>query len=184
MSKILVVVDMQNDFLTGSLANESAVKVIPAIKQEIESGKYDHIIFTRDTHQEDYLETQEGKRLPFVHCVEGTWGWEVSEELLKAVPSNIEPIFIDKPTFGYKMWGEAMYGSNIYGNGSEFTFTGTCTDICVVSNVLAVKAAFPEAQVKCLAKCCAPLFGLEKNQESALTVMTSCQVDVIRPTEE
>ena len=71
-----------------------------------------------------------------------------------------------------------------YGDDSEFTFTGTCTDICVVSNALAIKAAFPEATVKCIADCCAPLFGLEKNQESALTVMTSCQVDVIRPTEK
>lgn len=180
MNKILVVVDMQNDFLTGTLANESAVNVIPNIKREIESGKYDHIIFTRDTHSEDYLETQEGKRLPVTHCVEGTWGWEVCDELLKVVPANINPIFIDKPTFGYKMWDSAMYGENIPANYSELTFTGTCTDICVVSNALAVKAAFPEAQVRCIADCCAPLFGDPKRQESALTVMESCQVDVIR----
>ena len=75
MNKILVVVDMQNDFLTGSLANESAVKVIPNIKREIESGKYTHIIFTRDTHTEKYLETQEGKRLPVTHCIKGSEGW-------------------------------------------------------------------------------------------------------------
>ena len=184
MNKILVVVDMQNDFLTGSLANESAVKVIPNIKREIESGKYTHIIFTRDTHTEKYLETQEGRRLPFVHCVAGTWGWNVCDELLNSNFGIIEPMFLNKPTFGFKDWVDYFDQNLLNGDDSEFTFTGTCTDICVVSNALAVKAAFPEATVKCIANCCAPLFGLEKNQESALTVMTSCQVEVIRPTEK
>ena len=184
VNKILVVVDMQNDFLTGTLANESAVKVIPNIKREIESGKYTHIIFTRDTHTEKYLETQEGRRLPFVHCVAGTWGWNVCDELLNSNFGIIEPMFLNKPTFGFKDWVDYFDQNLLNGDDSEFTFTGTCTDICVVSNALAVKAAFPEATVKCIANCCAPLFGLEKNQESALTVMTSCQVEVIRPTEK
>ena len=179
-NKILVVVDMQNDFLTGSLANESAVNVIPNIKRELESGKYTHIIFTRDTHYNDYLETQEGKRLPVTHCVHGTWGWEVSEELLKADFSSVPSYYINKPTFGYNNWKQVIEEDGLDGNDSEFTFTGTCTDICVVSNALAVKATFPEAQVKCIADCCAPLFGDPKRQESALTVMESCQVDVIR----
>ena len=183
MNKILVVVDMQNDFLTGSLANESAVKVIPNIKREIESGKYTHIIFTRDTHTEKYLETQEGRRLPFVHCVAGTWGWNVCDELLNSNFGIIEPMFLNKPTFGFKDWVDYFDQNYLIGDDSEFTFTGTCTDICVVSNALAVKAAFPEATVKCIADCCAPLFGLPKNQESALTVMNSCQVEVIRPVE-
>lgn len=177
MNKILVVVDMQNDFLTGTLANESAVNVIPNIKREIESGKYDHIIFTRDTHQKDYLETQEGKKLPVEHCIQNTWGWEVASEL----PTGGDNVlFLNKPTFGYNDWIGYFDANYLIGEDSEFTFTGTCTDICVVSNALAVKAAFPEAQVKCLADCCAPLFGDPKRQESALTVMESCQVDVIR----
>ena len=181
MNKILVVVDMQNDFLTGSLANESAVNVIPNIKREIESGKYTHIIFTRDTHNKNYLETQEGKRLPVEHCIKDTWGWEVTSEL----PTDGNNVyFLDKPTFGYKNWyGFIIHDLVTYGDDSEFTFTGTCTDICVVSNALAIKAAFPEAQVRCIADCCAPLFGDHKRQESALTVMESCQVDVIRPVE-
>ena len=186
MNKILVVVDMQNDFLTGSLANESAVKVIPNIKREIESGKYTHIIFTRDTHTEKYLETQEGKRLPVTHCVQGTWGWQVCDELLHAKwGEGIPPYFLDKPTFGYNDWFKFVWFEclihNTIDKDVEFTFTGTCTDICVVSNALAVKAAFPEATVKCVADCCAPLFGDSKRQEAALTVMESCQVDVIRP---
>lgn len=180
MNKILVVVDMQNDFLTGSLANESAVNVIPNIKREIESGKYTHIIFTRDTHTEKYLDTQEGKRLPVTHCIAGSWGWNVCDELLNANFGIIEPMFLDKPTFGYKDWEAYIYQNGINGNDSEFTFTGTVGSICVVSNALAVKAAFPEAPVKCIADCCAPLFGDPKRQEAALTVMESCQVEVIR----
>ena len=102
MNKILVVVDMQNDFLTGTLANESAVNVIPNIKREIESGKYTHIIFTRDTHTEKYLETQEGKRLPVTHCIAGSKGWNVCDELLNSNFGIIEPMYLNKPTFGYK----------------------------------------------------------------------------------
>ena len=167
MNKILVVVDMQNDFLTGSLANESAVKVIPNIKREIESGKYTHIIFTRDTHTEKYLETQEGRRLPFIHCVAGTWGWNVCDELLNANFGIIEPMFLNKPTFGFKDWVDYFDQNLLNGDDSEFT------------NALAVKAAFPEAQVRCIADCCAPLFGNPELQKSALNVMGSCQVDVI-----
>ena len=179
MNKILVVVDMQNDFLTGSLANESAVKIIPNIKREIESGKYTHIIFTRDTHYDDYLNTQEGKKLPVVHCVMGTDGWRVCDELLNSFKKDVWVSFLDKPTFGYNNWTK-FFDENGLDPNSEFVFTGTCTDICVVSNALAVKAAFPEAQVKCIADCCAPLFGSSTKQESALDVMESCQVEVIR----
>ena len=180
MNKILVVVDMQNDFLTGSLANESAVKVIPNIKREIESGKYTHIIFTRDSHTENYLNTQEGKHLPVTHCIIESKGWDVCDELLNSNFGKIEPMFLDKPTFGYKDWVDYFDQNHLNGDESEFTFTGTCTDICVVSNALAIKATFPEASVKCLEDCCAPLFGDPKRQEAALTVMESCQVEVIK----
>lgn len=179
-NKILVVVDMQNDFLTGTLANESAVNVIPNIKREIESGKYTHIIFTRDTHTNNYLNTQEGKCLPVYHCITESWGWSVCDELLNSNFGEIEPMFLDKPTFGYKDWVGYFDNNYLTGDDSEFTFTGTCTDICVVSNTLAIKASFPEAKVKCIADCCAPLLGDSKRQESALTVMESCQVEVIR----
>lgn len=180
MNKILVVVDMQNDFLTGSLANESAVNVIPNITREIKSGNYTHIIFTQDTHQEDYLETQEGKLLPVPHCIKGTPGWKVCDELLNTKSENSHTLFLHKPTFGFKYWDDFITPNGLDGNHSEFTFTGTCTDICVVSNALAIKTAFPEAKVKCIADCCAPLFGDPKRQEAALTVMESCQINVIR----
>ena len=181
MNKILVVVDMQNDFLTGTLANKSAVEIIPNIKREIESGNYTHIIFTRDTHYENYMKTQEGKLLPVTHCIIGTYGWKVCDSFFKpGINSNIWVNFIDKPTFGYNDWNNFFFENGIDGDDSEFTFTGTCTDICVVSNALAVKAAFPEAKVKCIADCCAPLMGSKEKQESALSVMESCQVEVVR----
>lgn len=174
--KVLVVVDMQNDFVTGSLANQSALEVIPNIKREIESGKYDHIIFTRDTHQENYLETQEGKNLPVKHCIQNTWGWEIVSEL-QFNGENIH--FVDKPTFGYKNWHEFItHTVGIDGDDCEFTFVGTVTSICVVSNALIIKSEFPEAIVKCISDCCAPLFGSEENQKATFEVMKSCQIEI------
>lgn len=176
MKNVLIVVDMQNDFLTGTLANESAVQIIPNIVEEIKSGKYDHIIFTRDTHTTNYLNTQEGELLPVEHCIINTPGWNVDDELIKeAQLTGLSIEFIDKPTFGYNNWGSVF---NNQSDIEEVTFTGTCTDICVVSNALAVKAALPEVKVSCIAKCCAPLFGSEELQNSALNVMKSCQINV------
>lgn len=183
MKKILVVVDMQNDFLTGSLANESAVKIIPNIKNEILCGNYDHIIFTRDTHDEDYLNSQEGKKLPVVHCIENTNGWNVCDELLDAAKS-MPYSFYDKHTFGARNWTECFISDIDWGdtniNNCDITLVGTCTDICVVSNALRLKTEFSESNVNVIANCCAPLFGDANRQESALTVMESCQVNVIR----
>lgn len=180
MEKVLFVVDMQNDFLTGSLANESAVEIIPNIKREIESGYYDHIIFTRDTHSSNYLNTQEGKLLPVPHCIFMTKGWEVCEELSNLNFKTSKIAFLNKPTFGYAKWGEFIRNSSIKTDDDcEFTFTGTCTDICVISNALAVKAAFPESKVRCIADCCAPLMGSDAKQNATFEVMKSCQIDVI-----
>lgn len=183
MKKILVVVDMQNDFLTGSLANESAVKIIPNIINEIKSGKYSHIIFTRDTHKENYFDTQEGKLLPVEHCIEGSEGWDVAHELYEAAADvsyneGVEIHYLNKHTFGYKNWSEYLE-TIVYPYSYEVVFTGTCTDICVVSNALAVKSAYPELVVSCIGDCCAPLFGSEEKQNSALSVMQSCQINVI-----
>lgn len=176
MSKILVVVDMQNDFLTGSLANESAVAIIPNIKREIESGYYDHIIFTRDTHHDNYLETQEGKNLPVVHCIEGTWGWEVCDELMSAHEGSAKVHFVNKPTFGYKDWDKMSLHINDI-ETSEITFVGTVTSICVCSNALIFKSIYPDTSVNCISNCCAGLN--DENHKSALEVMKSCQIDVI-----
>lgn len=177
MNKILVVVDMQNDFLTGALANESAVAVIPNIVKEIESGLYSQIIFTRDTHESNYLQTQEGKLLPVEHCIENTSGWNVCNELLDASSKQSIPIrFINKPTFGYQNWKQSLSDIDSI---DELVLVGTCTDICVVSNSLILKATYPETKVTCLSNCCAPLFGSQEKQNAAIEVMKSCQINVI-----
>ncbi len=170
MKKLLIVVDMQNDFLTGSLANADAVAVIQNVREEIMSA--DSIIFTRDTHKiENYLSTQEGKNLPVVHCVRGSTGWNVETSLLDAAAGK-DFSFVDKPTFGWNGWAEYCKGLD----ADEVEFVGTCTDICVVSNALAFKAAFPEVKVSCRADCCA---GLTRDKHNAaLEVMRSCQVEV------
>lgn len=180
MSKILIVVDMQNDFLTGSLANESAVKVIPNIIKEFESKEYSNIIFTRDTHcGENYLSTQEGKLLPLLHCVKNSKGWEICDELSSSVLSLGVPFsVVDKPTFGFNGWHDTIL-SDIVKEDTEIVFVGTCTDICVVSNALIIKALFPENKVTCISSCCAPLCGMADKQEAALSVMKSCQINVI-----
>lgn len=170
--KHLVVVDMQNDFCTGSLANPDAVAVIPFIRQKIAEFRKDgkkNIIYTRDTHGEDYLETLEGKHLPVRHCIKGSEGWEIVQELS---PEN-DDMVIDKPTFGYTGWRDIPRISD----GDEIYMCGVCTDICVSSNALALKAAYPKSEVFIYKDGCA---GLTKEKhEHALDVMASCQCNVI-----
>lgn len=180
--KVLVIVDMQNDFVTGTLANTAAQAIIPNIKAEIESGKYDRIVFTRDTHAENYLTTQEGKYLPVPHCIRGTWGHEIVDGLTDGIVECTDYDVIDKDTFGFngewmaELMGATPYMSRIY-EPSEITVVGTCTDICVVSNVLSMKAQMPEAKVRVIANCCAGL--TPEKHEAALEVMRSCQVEVV-----
>lgn len=178
MKSVLVIVDMQNDFITGSLANDAALKIIPNIKAEVESGKYECIIFTRDTHFDNYLETQEGKNLPVNHCIENTWGWEICDELNFANFNKAKVFYLQKDSFGSNQW-KSFLESNEIEQTAKITFVGTCTDICVVSNVLCVKAAFPEAQIMCIESCCAPLMGSKAKQDAALEIMKSCQISVI-----
>ena len=179
MKKITIVVDMQNDFLTGSLANPDAVSIIPSVLDQIKNS--DYVMYTRDTHGENYLETQEGKNLPVPHCVEGTHGWQIVDEL---DPHNITDIkmwhIVNKPTFGdANIWMDMYFADlvNWNGDGVEVTFCGTCTDICVVSNALIVKSLYPELVVNVKADACAGLTP-EKHQ-SALDVMASCQINVL-----
>ena len=166
MRKTLIVVDMQNDFVDGALGTKEAVNILPNVKKKIakykESG--DEIIFTRDTHQKNYLKTNEGRNLPVEHCIENTKGWEIHSEL--EVDSAM---YINKPCFGYTDWGKFDF--------EEVELVGLCTDICVVSNALIIKAAFPEIDVIVDASCCAGV--TPKTHEAALTTMKSCQIKVI-----
>lgn len=166
MKKTLIVIDMQNDFIDGALGTAEAVAIVPNVKAKIEEYKNrgDEIIFTRDTHPENYLETNEGKHLPVKHCIENTNGWEIRPELV------VEgAIYVNKPSFGYMNWKEY--------NLEEVELVGLCTDICVVSNALILKATYPEIDVTVDASCCAGV--TPEAHAAALSTMKSCQVRVI-----
>lgn len=166
MKNTLIVVDMQNDFIDGSLGTKEAQAIVENVKAKIEQYKKcgDEIIFTRDTHRENYLETPEGKKLPVVHCVEGTYGWQIADGV--AVDGAV---YIDKPTFGYLGWSDM--------NFDNIELVGLCTDICVVSNALILKAMFPDAKISVDASCCAGVTPQSHN--SALETMKMCQIDII-----
>ena len=166
MKKTLIVVDMQNDFIDMALGTKEALSIVPRVKAKIEeyAKNGDEIIYTRDTHSEDYLNTPEGKKLPVPHCIKGTKGWEIAEGLY-VEGSKI----IDKPNFGWLHWDKEEF--------SEVELVGLCTDICVVSNALIIKAAHPEASVKVDSACCAGVTPDSHN--AALTTMQMCQIDVI-----
>jgi nicotinamidase-related amidase len=167
--KILVVVDMQNDFIDGALGTPEAVAVVPYVKQVIENfdGK---VLFTRDTHFDNYMDTQEGKNLPVRHCVKGTSGWEIHPEL--EVLRKTEPL--DKVTFGSSELPQILAGEQ---DLESVTFLGLCTDICVISNVMITKAFFPEVPVIVDAKGCAGV--TPESHKNALVAMRMCQVNVI-----
>ena len=165
MKKTLIVVDMQKDFIDGALGSKEAVAIVDAVKAKIAAYRAngDEILFTRDTHQEDYLSTNEGRYLPVIHCVEGTDGWQILEGLCQ--PGDE---IIDKPTFGFLGWNAYSF--------EEVELVGLCTDICVVSNALMIKAMFPEIKVSVDAACCAGV--TPGSHEAALTTMRMCQVEV------
>ena len=167
--KILVVVDMQKDFIDGALGTAEAVDIVPYVKQVIETfdGK---VLFTRDTHFEDYMQTQEGKNLPVMHCVKGTPGWEIHPEL-EALRKTAA---IDKLTFGSSELPKIIAREE---HIESITFLGLCTDICVISNVMITKAFFPEVPVIVDAKGCAGV--TPDSHKNALAAMKMCQVAVI-----
>lgn len=167
--KILVVVDMQKDFIDGALGTAEAVAIVPYVKQVIETfdGK---VLFTRDTHFEDYMQTQEGKNLPVMHCVKGTPGWEIHPEL-EALRKTAA---IDKLTFGSSELPKILAREE---HIESITFLGLCTDICVISNVMITKAFFPEVPVIVDAKGCAGV--TPDSHKNALAAMKMCQVAVI-----
>ena len=167
--KVLVVVDMQKDFIDGALGTAEAVAIVPYVKQVIETfdGK---VLFTRDTHFEDYMQTQEGKNLPVMHCVKGTPGWEIHPEL-EALRKTAA---IDKLTFGSSELPKILAREE---HIESITFLGLCTDICVISNVMITKAFFPEVPVIVDARGCAGV--TPDSHKNALAAMKMCQVAVI-----
>ena len=169
MKDILIVVDMQNDFIDGALGTPEAVGIVPYVKERIE-GFDGPVYFTRDTHFENYMDSQEGQNLPVPHCIEGTPGWQIRSELdaLRKTPA------IDKVTFGSKDLVEVLKAE---GDIGSVTFLGLCTDICVISNVMVVKAFFPEVPLYVDAAGCAGV--TPESHKNALAAMKMCQVKTL-----
>ena len=172
MKKVLIAVDVQNDFVNGSLGTAEAEKIIPEVVKAINDPSYDQIFVTLDTHPENYLETFEGKHLPVAHCIRGTDGWKLNPEVEKALQGK-HPVIIEKPTFG--SMSLVQYLTNIHPD--EIVLTGLCTDICVISNALLLRAALYETKIGVIEKACAGVTP-EKHQ-AALEVMRSCQIDIL-----
>ncbi|HJC89585.1 MAG TPA: cysteine hydrolase [Candidatus Mediterraneibacter excrementigallinarum] len=173
--KVLVVVDMQNDFVEGALGTKEACAIVPDVVKMIEEfdGK---IVATRDTHMEDYMDSQEGKNLPVIHCVKGTDGWKINSEIQKALDER-QAVVIDKPTFGSVELGEYVRKLDREEPVEEILLIGVCTDICVISNALLLKAYLPEVTVKVAASCCA---GVTPEQHAqALEAMKPCQIEIV-----
>lgn len=167
--KTLIVIDMQNDFITGPLGSKEAQMIVPKVKQKIEEYRErgDAIVFTRDTHYSWYSKTLEGKKLPVPHCIKDTDGWQIVEEI---IPTNTTLRIIDKDSFGYDNWKRA----SIIG---DIEIIGVCTDICVISNALSLKAAYPETEITIDASCCAGTSP--ESHQRALAAMEVCQINII-----
>ena len=171
MQKLLIVVDMQNDFIDGALGTKEAVAIVPNVKAKIENFE-GTVLFTRDTHFEDYMDTQEGHNLPVPHCIKGTEGWEIRPELEALRTTEA----IDKVTFGSSELPEKIATLNAEYPIESITFVGLCTDICVISNVMVTKAFLPEVPVIVDAACCAGVSP--ETHKNALEAMKVCQVKV------
>lgn len=176
MNKALIVVDMQNDFITGSLGTEQARKITEPVISKIMRAEADgaEIIFTMDTHGENYSDTQEGRILPVRHCVEGTDGWQLAEALKPYAEGR--QVF-RKPTFGSTELAEYLKSAHIKKPYEEFELIGLCTDICVISNAMLIKAYLPDVRVSVDASCCAGV--TEESHQNALRAMRMCQINII-----
>lgn len=168
MKKILVVIDMQVDFVTGALGTKEAVAIVPAVRRKIEEELKmgTKTILTKDSHEEDYLETQEGRKLPVKHCIRETEGWEIIPEL-----QEFTNLVIEKPTFGSIKLPEYVKDADV------IELIGLCTDICVISNAMLLKAYFPEKIIQVDSSCCAGV--TVESHKNALEAMKMCQIDIL-----
>lgn len=171
MQDILIVVDMQNDFIDGALGTAEAVAIVPKVTDKIRNFN-GMVLFTRDTHDENYMDTQEGRNLPVPHCIKGTEGWQISPVLQEFCRE--EPI--DKVTFGSEALSSILKKINEENPIGSITLIGLCTDICVISNALLVKAFLPEIPIIVDASCCAGV--TPKSHQNALAAMKMCQIKI------
>lgn len=170
MKKLLIVVDMQNDFINGTLGTAEAAFIVPAVAEKIRSYREsgDNVLFTRDTHHENYLETQEGRILPVLHCIENTSGWNIAAEL-----NTSDGLIFDKKSFGSIELAEYV-AENIMPD--EIELVGVCTDVCVISNAMILKAKMPEVNISVDAACCAGV--TPQSHINALHAMQACQINI------
>ncbi|WP_071704898.1 cysteine hydrolase family protein [Murdochiella vaginalis] len=172
MQDILLVIDMQNDFIDGALGSAAAQAVVPYVVERVKDFQ-GCVLFTRDTHRENYLETQEGRNLPVAHCVRGTSGWKI-HPALEALRQT-EPI--DKVTFGAASLPAILSDLDDRERISSITLLGLDTDICVISNALLIKAFFPEIPIKVDARGCAGV--TPESHQTALEAMKACQIEIL-----
>ncbi len=171
MKKALVIVDVQKDFVDGSLGTKEAVGIIPFVVAEIQKD-YDQIYVTYDTHEKNYLETLEGQNLPIEHCIKGSDGWKLNQDIQNAL-ENKSYIEVEKPTFGSYALVQYITNDQI----DEITLVGLCTDICVISNALLLRSALCNTKINVVEKACAGV-TVEKHL-AAIEVMKSCQINIL-----
>ena len=175
MARILIVVDMQKDFIDGSLGTPEAVRIVEPVRRLAE-GWDGRVLFTRDTHTEEYLDTHEGRSLPVPHCIRGSEGWELEPGLSALQEKGGCPVF-DKNTFGSRELARYLAISDLSEPIEEIVLAGLCTDICVISNALLIKAFLPETPLKVVESCCAGVSP--ESHARALEAMRMCQIEVI-----
>lgn len=186
--KILVVVDIQNDFIDGALGSPEAQAIVPNVVNKIKSCDSNTLVLlTKDTHYSNYMDTLEGKKLPIPHCIEGTYGWSLNNEVSNAVKDFSGCLYSDfdiinsriiKNTFGSTRLAQLL--TKAIANGDEINsieLVGVCTDICVISNALLLKAFFPEIPITVDASCCAGV--TPESHKNAIEAMKMCQIDII-----
>lgn len=171
MKNVLVVVDMQKDFIDGALGTKEAEAIVDNVAEFVKSFDGE-VVFTRDTHFDNYMETQEGKNLPVPHCIKGTDGWQIDRKLAALKPNGMK--LFDKPTFGSVELAEYLKAEEAL---ESITLVGLCTDICVISNALLLKAYMPETPIKVVEKCCAGV--TPESHKNALEAMKMCQIQIV-----
>ena len=183
--KILMIIDMQNDFISGVLGTPEAQAIVPKVVEKIKDRNYDLVIMTQDVHYDGYMNHREGRYLPVPHCIDNTWGWAISNDVVDALFDTIDSrqaICREKNNFAIEdnvkgLILEFIEAMNDQGENFEFEFVGLCTDICVVSNAFAIRQAFPEAEITIDASCCAGT--TPEAHKAALMTMKSCQMNII-----
>ena len=173
MRKILIVIDMQNDFIYAALGTKEAAAIVDSVKEKIRSYPAENVIATMDTHQENYMETQEGQNLPVIHCIKGTEGWRIRPDIAELLT---DAKIYEKPTFGSTAMAADLKALSEK-EEIELELIGLCTDICVVSNALLLKATMPEVKISVDASCCAGV--TPKKHLAALETLSSCQIHVV-----